>query len=129
MKNQDLKMFPTWGLLLMSSAHAEARLATTRGHCVHTNVRSRLNINLFSLNAVNYDIIALFCLCLSVCLFECLHAVVFPRWLSRQHSDLGARLLDELLQVDLSQLLGQLLQLLLLLLRRTKIIQTEIFLH
>lgn len=33
--------------------------------------------------------------------------------LSRQHSDFGARLLDELLQVNLPQLLGQLLQLML----------------
>ena len=33
--------------------------------------------------------------------------------LGRQHGDLGARLLDELLQVDLPQFLGQLLQLLL----------------
>lgn len=32
---------------------------------------------------------------------------------SRQHSDLGASLLDELLQVNLPQLLGQLLQLVL----------------
>lgn len=33
--------------------------------------------------------------------------------LSRQHSDFGARLLDELLQVNLPQLLGQLLQIML----------------
>lgn len=45
-----------------------------------------------------------------------IHAIVFCCRLSRQHSDLGTSLLDKLLQVDLSQLFSQLLQLLLLLL-------------
>jgi hypothetical protein len=43
------------------------------------------------------------------------------RWVPRlrwQHGDLGARLLDELLQVDLTQLLGELLQLLVLVLQK-----------
>ena len=38
--------------------------------------------------------------------------------LGRQHCDLGAGLLDELLQVNLPQLLGQLLQLVLHVLQR-----------
>jgi len=39
--------------------------------------------------------------------------LVMARRLGGQDGDLGARLLDEVLQVDLPQLLGQLLQLLL----------------
>lgn len=46
--------------------------------------------------------------------------------LGRQHCDFGARLLDELLQVHLSQLLGQLLQIVLHVLQgnRKVILQT-----
>lgn len=46
----------------------------------------------------------------------CPRAIGFPCRLSGQHGDLGPGLLDELLQVDLPQLFGKLLQLLLLLL-------------
>ena len=56
----------------------------------------------------------------NICVCVCVHAggVVLSCRLSRQHSDLGTSLLNELLQVDLSQLFSQLFQLLLFLLRR-----------
>lgn len=50
----------------------------------------------------------------------CPHAIGSPSGMSRQHGDLGPGLLDELLQVDLPQLFGELLQLLLLLLWHKK---------
>lgn len=37
-----------------------------------------------------------------VCVSACAHAVALPGRLGRQHGDLGAGLLNELLQVDLS---------------------------
>ena len=59
------------------------------------------------------------CCCAHVLKPDCVHTVaVLFCGLSRQHSDLGTSLLNELLQVDLSKLFCQQLQLLLLLLWR-----------
>lgn len=65
---------------------------------------------------------AALCVCVCLCTEWCdvCHLLTCTRLLlgglGRQHGDFGARLLDELLKVDLPQLLSQLLQLLLLLL-------------